>query len=152
MTNLSSKAKTRLETVLGGSVLYDPVAKEIINWIDVGGGTDVDLPPGDDLENLVNYAEISDIPTNTLSTLYSETITAKESLIFFQISGTNVAEYRVYINGTIKTKTRTNYLDLNGNILMNGFLVNPADVLEIKVIHYRPDLGDFNVSVFYKLL
>jgi hypothetical protein len=70
-----------------------------------------------------------------------------------EVSGTNVAEFRVKLNGSVVTKKRTWWTRFNETFdfeqFSNGFKILSVDTLTVTVIHVRPYVGDFNVTVWY---
>lgn len=70
-----------------------------------------------------------------------------------EVSGTNVAEFRVKLNGGVVTKKRTWWTRFNETFdfeqFSNGFKILSGDTLTVTVMHIRPYAGDFNVTVWY---
>lgn len=96
------------------------------------------------------YNEITSITSGILTTIQSYTAPVGKIsyLQLAEFSGTNIAEYTVVINSNIQAKKRTYFgSSLNGQIQFNqsgiGLLLTVGDIVYIKVIHSRPDLGDF---------
>lgn len=66
--------------------------------------------------------------------------------------------YKVYLNGVMMAQKITSIagpfdatIDLtSGNSA--GLLIAPGDLVEVKVIHSRPDDGDFNARLQYVLV
>ena len=65
------------------------------------------------------------------------------------VSGENIAKFTVFVNGTQIDTRRTFYGSslseyfefITGST--DGFVLNPADILVVKVLHTRPYVGDF---------
>lgn len=98
----------------------------------------------------INYYEITNIPSNTLTNVFTQNIISEQKMTRLQVSGTNLAEYTLLLNSQIKSKFRTNVTNLNYTLDLENFQLNPGDTLELKVIHLNASLGNFNSSYFYK--
>lgn len=97
------------------------------------------------------YNEISSVATSLLSTILTYTVPplTTASISAVDVSGTNIAEYTIEVNSSVVDKRRTYFgaalnevFDLNNSIQLVA-----SDVVEIKVIHIRPDMGDFNARL-----
>lgn len=94
------------------------------------------------------YAEITSVPTATLSNVLSYTALNATNLKSVHVSGTNVAEYRIRINGVVKAKLNTYWGSFNASLsFQQGLSVGVGDVVNVQVLHNRPDLGDFNTTL-----
>lgn len=104
-------------------------------------------------ELFLYYDEITSVPTSIETTIQTFIALAPSFLKQLDVSGTNIAEYRVYLNTALINKKRTYFGgDLNTEISYSnagfGLALAISDVVEIKVIHIRPDVGDFNSSLY----
>lgn len=97
------------------------------------------------------YNEVISVASGVLTTVVSHTIAGVNKLlneVYF--SGSNVAEYSLLINSSVMMKGRTYF----GGSLNEYFTLNQpkklniGDVVELKVIHQRPTVGDFNGTLF----
>lgn len=95
------------------------------------------------------FSEITSVANNTLSTILTKTVTTPGLLKKITVSGTNIAEYTVLLNSSIVSKKRTFYGNsLNEEFVFDeGLVVVSTDVIEVKVIHFRPDVGNFNSNL-----
>jgi hypothetical protein len=95
------------------------------------------------------YAEVTSVPSNTLTSILTKTITVNSIIKNADISGSNVAEYTIVLNSQVIAKKRSYFGgDLNINFDFNqGLTLTTGDVLVIKVIHSRPFVGDFNSNI-----
>lgn len=95
------------------------------------------------------YNEVLSVANNVLTIITSYTVINPGSLVSIDSSGTNIAEYRVYLNGGVISKKRTYFGDdLNASFSFDiGLNVTPGDVIQLRVIHLRPSLGDFNANI-----
>lgn len=104
--------------------------------------------------NKLNFFEIINVPS-AVSTLIGSYIVPSGKTSFLQqvvVSGTNVATYEIYLNSLIISRKRTIYTELNENFMYaitsnNGYKLIPGDLVEVKVLHNRPWLGDFDTSI-----
>lgn len=101
------------------------------------------------------FGEIASLATNTQTTIASYTAPLdKESFLErIEVSGTNIAEYEVFINASKTAKKRTHFgADLSTSFdfaspIGRGIPLTPGDVVTIKVKHPRPDVGDFEARI-----
>lgn len=92
------------------------------------------------------YNEISSVVSSALTTIVSYTVLTAGKLKQINVSGTNIAEYRIELNSTVIDKKRTYFGSaLNADFNYDdGIIVSPADTVVVKVVHTRPSTGDFN--------
>lgn len=144
----------------------DPDAGDVHASVRIGDGQDLLAVNPDGSINVVatsgastgvaknEYSEVSSVPT-ALSTLITSFTALPGRLTYLQritVSGSNVASYKVKLNGvpleTLRTyfggslNAATDFLDGG-----RGFPIQPADVVTVEVIHTRPDVGDFNARI-----
>lgn len=105
--------------------------------------------------NKLFYNEIISVPNNVEANILTYTVpTGKSALLsLIEASGTNIAEYTVYVNGNPISKRRTMFgSDLNCTLTFTneGFILTSNDVVTIKVMHLRPYLGTFNTNIQLK--
>lgn len=100
------------------------------------------------------YNEVTSVATAILTPI--NTYTAPVGKISYlqqvEISGTNIAEYTIEINSIIKAKKRTYFgsnLDIEFIFALGsiGLPLIVGDIITIKVIHNRPNLGDFDARI-----
>lgn len=123
----------------------------ILNAIDVeinaADGDNIAIKP-DGSQGFL-YNEVTSVGSATLTTVLTYIAVSNKLLNLIKVSGTNIAEYRVLINGSIVCKERTYFGNsLNLEIPMLSTKIMNGNTLEIKVIHLRPNLGDFNSTIF----
>ncbi len=97
------------------------------------------------------YNEVSSVASSILTTILTYTVpvatTAKINSV--DVSGTNIAAYQVEVNSSIIDKKRTYFsgpLNEVFNFNSSVALVS-GDVVTVRVIHIRPNVGDFNARV-----
>ncbi len=98
-----------------------------------------------------SYNEVSAVASSVLTVIHTYTapIGVASFLQKIEVSGTNIAEYTVEINSTIQDKKRTYFGNsLNAEFKFieagSGLPLVVGDTVDIKVIHVRPTVGDFN--------
>lgn len=92
------------------------------------------------------YNEISSVVNGALTTIVSYTAIDNVVLKKISVSGTNISTYQVFI-GTTKIDQQRTYFGSALNLDLdygNGLSVNATQTVFVKVIHQRPDVGDFN--------
>lgn len=97
------------------------------------------------------YNEVLSIASATLTTIVSYTAVQPSRLKVVEVSGTNIAEFTVYVNGSPIHKKRTYYGYLDSSFQFSkGYALVASDVVQVKVLHYQSTVGDF--SAFALLL
>lgn len=103
-----------------------------------------------------NFNGISSVASNILTTIITYTVPTNITtyLTSIEYSGDNIAVYEIYINNILNARQRTNFgTSLNGIFSFIplddewGYKLNTGDIISIKVIHERPDLGDFDARI-----
>lgn len=97
----------------------------------------------------IYYNEVLSVGAGILTTIITHTTVVEELLQSIIVSGTNIAEYTVLLNGNIIIKIRTEFTSLNETIPFppKGFKLIIGDIITVKVVHTRPSVGDFNVTL-----
>jgi len=84
---------------------------------------------------------------------YTVPVGKKVKLDSIQVSGTNIAKYRVKINGSPFAIRRTNFgTELNTEFVMYSYEVAASGIVEVEVTNNRPYSGDYEVTLIGKLL
>lgn len=102
-----------------------------------------------------NFNSVSSVASGILTTIVSYTVPPAKStyLCNVEVSGSNIARYDIYINSVLSARQRTEFTELNTNFIFNtassniGFKLATGTVVEIKVIHNRPFVGDFEARL-----
>lgn len=104
--------------------------------------------------NLYLFNQINAVGAGTLTTIISYTATtATKRLQKISCSGDNISKYYVYINGTIIDINRTYFgAELNTNFDYEGssnlgWVLAIGDIVQVKVIHNRPSVSDYNAKI-----
>lgn len=100
------------------------------------------------------FNEVTAVGTTVLTTILTY-IAPAGKVTFIQgieVSGTNIAEYQVLKNASVIDKKRTYFGgDLDAEFIYaftgTGLPIAVADTITIKVIHGRPNVGDFNARL-----
>jgi hypothetical protein len=98
------------------------------------------------------FAEVPAIAAGSETIIVSYTVPASKIALLQRVtySGGNIAEYRLYVNGTLAELKRTNFgSDLSGEMTFigagdEGPKYVPGDVLVLKILHARPYTASFN--------
>lgn len=103
---------------------------------------------------LVEYADISSLASGTLTTILSYTVPVGKTLAMgkVEVSGCNVADYIVEIDGSTKGKRRTYFGNFNADFEYKGLEIATGLVVRVRVIHSRPSAGDFDATLIGSLL
>ena len=100
------------------------------------------------------YNEITSVAASVLSSIqtYTVPVVSFAYLQKVEVSGTNIAEYTIEINSVVQDKKRTYFSgSLNTDFTFvesgTGIPLSTGDIVEIKVVHLRPTVGDFNSRI-----
>lgn len=96
------------------------------------------------------FNEVSLVPANSETTVSTLVVSATKPLILYgvEFSGNNVAEYSLYIGGTLQGKKWTWFSGpLSGHWDMAGLIIQAGVTVSVKVTHSRPDVGTFNARM-----
>lgn len=97
------------------------------------------------------FNEVSSVASGVLTTIATYTALANTNLLKVDVGGTNIAEYSIYIGGVLQSKKYTYFQNLNETLdFKDGLPVTTGALIEIKVLHNRPDLGNFNTNILIK--
>lgn len=120
--------------------------------INADGSLPVTISGSANVTEINNFNEVSSVAQSTETTLLTFTALAgRETYIQkIDVSGENIAEYRIKVQGSVVDKKRTYFgagLDAKFRYdgqLNNGYRLSPGQTLTVTVIHERPMPGDFN--------
>lgn len=101
-------------------------------------------------DNRINkFDNVVSVASATSTTIVTYTVPAgkKFSLELVEVSGTNVADYTVEIDSAIEAKKRTWWTEFNTEFEFKKFVVAATKVINIKVIHDRSEVGDFDARI-----
>jgi hypothetical protein len=113
------------------------------------------VPPGSSVNTLNIYNEQSAITSGILTTLasYTTPISTNKKLQKIICSGDNVSKYLVYVNGSVIDLNRT-YFGGSLNVDFDftsandlGYGLSTGDLIEVKVIHNRLTVSDYNARI-----
>lgn len=110
--------------------------------------------------SVVEFDEAPSVPSLGTETLLSYTVPAGKNFFFrsAKVSGSNYAVYTLRIAGVVKEKCRTHDGSLEGRFLFestsakDGVMVPAGAVVEILVYNFRPWPGEFEATIFGKLV
>lgn len=108
------------------------------------------------ITGLNQYSEVTSVASGVETTIVAFTALTSRSTFLQKVtvSGDNIAEFAVKINGAIIDKTKSFFGNLNGIFLFDGQLnsgleLNPGDIVTVTALHSRPFLGSFNSKILY---
>jgi hypothetical protein len=95
------------------------------------------------------FTEVDNVATGVTTLLATYTAVSDVYLQKVELMGTNIAEFELVIDGVTQDKKRTFF---NGNLenkfdFNAGLNILPGSVIEVYVIHNRPELGQFNARM-----
>ena len=100
------------------------------------------------------YNEVSAVASGVLTVITTYTVPAVTKAFLQQIlgTGTNIATYTVWINGSLVAKKYTYFTEFAADFVFatdmdSGLNLATGDVVQIKVLHNRPTVGDFNATI-----
>ena len=94
------------------------------------------------------YNEVLSVASSILTTVTTYTAIQPTRIKWIDVSGTNIATYTVYVNGTPISKKRTYYGNLDNSFQYSkGYALLTSDVVAVKVEHTQPSVGDFNAFI-----
>jgi hypothetical protein len=93
-------------------------------------------------------SEANSVAASTLTDIITYTASTNIRLVSASVSGNNVAQYTLLLNGNVIGKKYTSFgAALNADFKLNtGLSIIAGDVLKVQVIHTRPYVGDFNAK------
>lgn len=148
----------------------DPVLGDLHSSIRIAGpNCDNEMEVNDDGSINVNIVDSPSVVVHGLAITHNEISAvasgAETDIILFtappgsgyrvtkiDVSGTNIAQYRIRVNGAVVSTLRTYWGDgLNDSFryetFQNGLLLQPGDIIRVTVIHNRPFAGDFEATM-----
>jgi hypothetical protein len=151
-TNGSINANVEVSAADGDSVAISDGTDTLA--INADGSINVNVTSGSAETVKIFYNEVTAVASSTLTTII--TFTAAGGVTTYlqkiEVSGTNIAQYTVEINSVVKDKKRTYF----GNSLNEQFVYSinskglplaVGDVVTARVVHLRPNVGDFNSRI-----
>jgi len=103
---------------------------------------------------IIEYGDIASLASGTLTTILTYTVPVGKTLALekIEVSGCNVADYTVEIDGANKGKRRTYFGNFNADFEYKGFQIATGLVIRVRVIHSRPSAGDFDATLVGALI
>lgn len=127
-----------------------------------GGALDVNVVSGGFSvigTELTKYQEVLDVPTGIATTVVSYTVPSLNTLFLDHVSssGDNVAQFKVQVAGNTVATKRSHFTNFNVEFdfdtgMDQGLLLSGGSILEVSVLHSRPAVGNFNTSLFGRLI
>lgn len=152
VTSITGDVSVEIDAADGDNIAISDGTDTLV--INPDGSINVSIVPGSTtpLVTVNSFAEITSVTAAVETTITSYTVPALKTaeLVRAEFSGTNIATYNLYKNGTKIAVKRTWF---NGNMSesMNfsidtsviGLELVAGDIITLRVIHGRPMLGDF---------
>lgn len=148
-TNFLTSTTDGPKVGLDVNIINDLQITDGVNNLDINtdGSINVTVVPGGSINNI--YNEVTSVANGILTTIVTYVASTNGKLKRVMVAGTNIAEYTIVINGTINAKKYTYF----GNGLSEDFVFDDGiyltigDIIQIKTIHSRPYVGNFNANI-----
>jgi len=100
---------------------------------------------------IYEYNEVSAVVSGITTTIVTKTTSITKKLTKVLYSGSNVAIFSILVNGQIIARRRTMFgCDLSGEVdFGSGLEIPSGQTIELKVLHSRPFVGDFEGSLIF---
>lgn len=102
------------------------------------------------------FNSISSVSNGVLTTILSYTVPIGKTdfLSLIEVSGTNMAQFDVYINGVLNARKRTSLTEFNEEFDFSvtneiGLSLSAGTIVLITVLQNRPDLGNYEARLMY---
>ena len=122
-----------------------------------GGGGGGPLSGG---QSISEFYEITNIPPNVDTDIFTYTVPVNKTLVLIRVdvTGNNIADYRLYFNNVMQKRSFVWFTDgLNGKLdftvpTLGGLWLIHGTVIRLEVNHYRPHNGLFSSTLHGILL
>lgn len=97
-----------------------------------------------------DFNEVTSVASGVLTTINTYTVPGGTTSFLKRIavSGTNIARYEVLIDGNLVDRAYTNFgTQLNAYFDLDDTELTAGQVVLVRVLHDRPDVGDFNCRI-----
>jgi hypothetical protein len=100
---------------------------------------------------LIEYSEVTSVASGIETIVVTKTTAVAKKLTKIVCGGSNIALFTLNIDGAMVAKCRTNFGSLLANELDFGSGIDVASgkTIELKVLHSRPYVGDFEGSLIF---
>lgn len=115
----------------------------------------VPIPLGSDNPNRIRVSNsLSAVASGATPTLLTFTVPVGKTLFLelINVSGENVADYTVFIDGAKADVKRTYWSDFNADFWFLGEPVGENKVIDVVVNNFRPSVSDFDSKLIGLLL
>lgn len=125
-------------------------------YFDIYGGKFLKTPPitvtvdpGQGKTLITEYNEIDSVVQGITESLLSYTASAAVYLQKIEVSGTNIAQYELTVDGQTVDKKRTYFAGGLNSVFQfdSGLEISAGSEVIVYVVHDRPDNGDFNARI-----
>lgn len=108
------------------------------------------------IANTNYYVEVTSVATAVPTTILTYTVPSTPNGFYFslvEVSGTQVADFRVYVDGTRVARKYTYYGNgFNTEFDFLGFKLNVGQVITVEVLNSQSTIGDFNSRIVGSLI
>lgn len=116
--------------------------------------------PGDTATSdpsIESFGEATAVASGVETTILSYVVSGVFHLVRIEVSGTNIASYSVYYDGVRSNKLITYFGGSLSGVMdysngQAGIQVPTGTIITIKVLHNRPDVGDFTARLQGKII
>jgi hypothetical protein len=123
------------------------VVVENTSPISIEGEISISPIPPSTLEVKGFYNSITGIVPSSETNIITKVFSKVFYLSSIDLMGNNLATYKIYKNASLIMTRRTWWTDFNEEVLFYNQKFEIGDTLEVKVIHNRPDNGDFEARI-----
>lgn len=116
----------------------------------------VTIVPSSPLIVKSTFNAITSVSSGILTTILSYTVPVGKTdyLDHIEVSGDNIANFEVYINNVLNARQRTAFTNFNALFEYQvdsevGYKLIAGTLLQVKVLHNRPSLGNFEARIVY---
>jgi len=136
--------------------LVDGTTTPAVNQVKVDDNNTLHVSVQDSAGNVpvLEYGEVSSVAMSAETTLLTYTVPLGTDFFLHrvEVSGTNLAEYKVKVNSSTKSKKRTWWTQFNETFeftgsVSKGVKLVAGDIVTITALHSSVNLGNFNASL-----
>ncbi len=121
--------------------------------INPDGSINVNFIGNSNYNPVYTFSEVATVAMGVETNIVSYTVPVGKTalLTLSEMSGTNVSTYNLYVGAILVSKKRSHFASLTADMnFPNGYVLNSGDVVTLKVIHNRPDTGDYEANLQIK--
>jgi hypothetical protein len=152
--NTSIQASQNDSVLVYGTENGTPTGTQQVLKINADGSINVVDSGSSSLTAFSVFNSISSVPNGTLTPILNFTASTTNFLSKVEVSGTNMAQFEVWINGALRARQRTSLTEFNAKFdfaiaEQTALILNSGDNVIVQVIQDRPNLGDYEARMIY---